>query len=58
MSDSGKELVRRVYDAITRRDLDALAAPIADVFRIADGRIAEHWGVTDTGALVQQLGQA
>lgn len=134
MSNSGKQLLRDVYDAITRKDLDALAdliaddvveheelpgleptkdgvlkwfehihsafrdfklvpdqmlsegdkvsvlgtmtgthqgefmdipatgnrieVPFADVFRISDGKIAEHWGVTDTGAMMQQLGQA
>lgn len=29
----------------------------ADFFRIDDGKIAEHWGVTDTAALMEQLGQ-
>lgn len=134
MADSGKELLRRVYDAISSRDLDALAelvaddvveheelpgfeptkdgvlkwfehmisafpdfemlvddilsegdkvsvlgtmkgtqegefmdipatgnrveVPFADFFRVADGKVAEHWGVTDTGAMMQQLGQA
>ena len=27
-----------------------------DIFRLADGKIVEHWGVTDTMALMQQLG--
>jgi len=30
--------------------------PIADFFRVHDGRIVEHWGVTDTGAMMEQMG--
>lgn len=30
--------------------------PIADYFRLANGKMAEHWGVTDTGAMKEQLG--
>ena len=28
---------------------------VGDYFRIADGMVAEHWGVMDTGAMMQQL---
>jgi steroid delta-isomerase-like uncharacterized protein len=28
---------------------------IADYFRISDGTLVEHWGVMDTGAMMQQL---
>jgi len=28
---------------------------VADQFRFEDGKAVEHWGVLDTGALVQQL---
>ncbi len=28
---------------------------VADYFRLADGIVVEHWGVMDTGALMQQL---
>lgn len=134
MSDSGKALLRQVYEAITRHDMDALAdliaddvveheelpgfeptkdgvlkwfqhmtsafpdfemvihdilsegdkvsvlgtmtgtqegefmdipptgnrakVPFADFFRVENGKVAEHWGVTDTGVMMQQLGQA
>jgi steroid delta-isomerase-like uncharacterized protein len=27
-----------------------------DIIRVEDGRVAEHWGVTDTMGLMQQLG--
>jgi steroid delta-isomerase-like uncharacterized protein len=27
-----------------------------DLFRVQDGKFAEHWGVTDTMAMMQQLG--
>ena len=29
----------------------------ADFVRIQSGRVVEHWGITDTGAMMQQLGQ-
>ena len=27
-----------------------------DIIRVEDGKVAEHWGVTDTLSLMQQLG--
>jgi predicted ester cyclase len=27
-----------------------------DIIRLEDGRVAEHWGVTDLMGLMQQLG--
>ena len=30
--------------------------PIADYFRLANGKVVEHWGVTDTGIMREQLG--
>lgn len=34
-----------------------VSVPMADVVRFdADGRAVEHWGVTDTGAMMMQLG--
>jgi steroid delta-isomerase-like uncharacterized protein len=35
----------------SRIDIEAI-----DIVRIVDGRAAEHWGVTDTMALMQQIG--
>ena len=29
--------------------------PFADFVRFHDGKVVEHWGVTDTGAMMQQL---
>ena len=29
--------------------------PVADFFRLSQGRIVEHWGVSDIGSLMQQL---
>lgn len=31
--------------------------PFADFVRIQSGRVVEHWGVTDTGAMMQQLSE-
>lgn len=33
-----------------------ISVPFADFFRLEDGQIAEHWGATDTGVMMQQLG--
>ena len=34
-----------------------IAVPVADFFRIdGDGKVAEHWGVMDNMAMMQQLG--
>ena len=30
--------------------------PTVDIIRLADGKAAEHWGVTDSGMMMQQLG--
>jgi predicted ester cyclase len=27
-----------------------------DIIRLEDGKVAEHWGVTDTMSLMQQIG--
>ena len=37
----------------TRKQVEV---PIADYFRLANGKVAEHWGVTDTGTMKEQLG--
>lgn len=29
---------------------------VIDIVRVADGKVAEHWGVTDTAAMMEQLG--
>ena len=29
---------------------------VVDIIRVVDGKVAEHWGLTDTMALMQQLG--
>jgi predicted ester cyclase len=33
-----------------------IEVPIADYFRLRNGKVAEHWGVTDTGKMQEQLG--
>ncbi len=33
-----------------------VVVPIADYFRLANGKVVEHWGVTDTGTMKEQLG--
>jgi len=33
-----------------------ISISVFDIFRMADGKIAEHWGLTDSMAMMQQLG--
>ena len=33
----------------------AINVGVADQFRIEDGKVVEHWGVLDSGALMHQL---
>lgn len=33
-----------------------ISVPVVDIVRFRGGRAAEHWGVTDTGVMMQQLG--
>jgi steroid delta-isomerase-like uncharacterized protein len=35
-----------------------IEVPLIDIMRIRDGKIAEHWGVMDNAAMMQQLGMA
>lgn len=37
----------------TGREMDM---GVIDILRVADGKIVEHWGISDTMALMQQLG--
>ncbi|MEX1258952.1 MAG: ester cyclase [Gemmatimonadota bacterium] len=34
----------------------SISVPMADFFRIRDGQMVEHWGVADSGVMMQQLG--
>ena len=36
----------------------SIEVPVADYFRFENGKVAEHWAVTDTGIMMQQLGVA
>lgn len=36
----------------------SISVPVADIVRFRDGRAVEHWGVTDSGAMMRQLGLA
>ena len=33
-----------------------IEVPVMDILRFADGKVVEHWGVTDALAMMQQLG--
>jgi predicted ester cyclase len=37
----------------TGKDLNV---PLADYFRIRGGKVAEHWGVMDSGTMLVQMG--
>ncbi len=34
----------------------SVEVPIADYFRFENGKVVEHWAVTDTGKMMEQLG--
>lgn len=33
-----------------------IEVPVIDIFRVAEGQVREHWGVTDRLSMLQQLG--
>ena len=35
----------------------SMSVAFADFVRFEQGRVAEHWGVTDTATMMEQLGQ-
>jgi len=35
-----------------------VSVPVADFFRLSRDKVVEHWGVSDLGSLMQQLGAA
>ena len=55
MSNDNKATARRFYESISAGNLDIIDVPFADIVRFEDGKVVEHWGVTDGGALMQQL---
>lgn len=34
----------------------SMSINVMDIFRVADGKLVEHWGISDTMAMMQQLG--
>lgn len=64
LEDGDRIVVRGVMTGTHQGELFGVAAtgntvrvPFADFLRFDGGRIVEHWGVTDTGAMMQQLGE-
>ena len=37
---------------------NSFSTPVFDIFRIVDGKIEEHWGLSDMAGMMQQLGAA
>lgn len=33
-----------------------ISVPVIDILRLADGKVAEHWGLTDNATMMEQLG--
>lgn len=63
LADGDLEAARSVLTGTHRGELMGVAATgrtveieSVDIIRIEDGKVAEHWGVTDTMSLMQQLG--
>jgi predicted ester cyclase len=36
----------------------SVSVTIFDMFRVSGGKIVEHWGLLDSGAMMEQLGVA
>ncbi len=63
IAEGGKVLVRLAIRASHRGELAEIPptgkevdVPVMDLFRIADGRLAEHWAIIDNLGMMQQLG--
>lgn len=62
VAEGDKVFVRATMQGIQRAEFlgipsqgKPMLVPVADVLRFEDGRIMEHWGLMDTGQLMQQL---
>jgi predicted ester cyclase len=65
VAEGDKVFVRAHMTGTHRGEFMGIAAtgrsinvPFADIVRFENGKVVEHWGITDTGAMMQQLGQA
>jgi steroid delta-isomerase-like uncharacterized protein len=63
MVDGNLEAARVILTGTHKGELMGVAATnrsveieSIDIIRVEDGKVAEHWGVTDTMSLMQQLG--
>jgi steroid delta-isomerase-like uncharacterized protein len=63
MTDGNLEAARVIITATHEGELMGVGATgktvefeSIDIIRVEDGKVAEHWGVTDTMSLMQQLG--
>ena len=63
MADGNLEAARAIVAGTHKGELMGVAATgksvefeSIDIIRVDDGKVAEHWGVTDTMSLKQQLG--
>jgi len=61
-AEGDKVFVRATMQGIQRAEFMGIPSlgkpmlvPVADVLRFEHGKIVEHWGVMDTGQLMQQL---
>jgi steroid delta-isomerase-like uncharacterized protein len=62
VAEGDKVFVRATLQGIQRAEFlgipskgKPMLVPVADVMRFADGRIVEHWGLMDTGQMMEQL---
>jgi steroid delta-isomerase-like uncharacterized protein len=62
VAEGDKVFVRVTMQGIQRAEFMGIPSqgkpmlvPVADVMRFEHGRIVEHWGVMDTGQLMEQL---
>lgn len=65
IAEGDKVFVRATMRGTHRGDFMGIPAsgkkvtvPVADFFRISEGKFVEHWGISDMGSMMQQLGGA
>ena len=65
IAEGDRVVTRKILHAVQQKDFMGIGASnavvqikVIDIFRIADGKLSEHWGMLDLHDLQQQAGQA
>lgn len=65
VAEGDKVVVRQTWTGTHKGEFMGMPAtgnsfsiPVIDILRVADGKVTEHWGLSDMGSMMQQLGLA